>query len=131
MSGKDPEGGGVSKLLSESHVLLITSAHEATTTILWEAMEQAVPVVTVDLFGMADIVQDGVTGVKVPVTTYEETAQKFAEQLDFLIEHPGELKQLALNWRLDSFRYTKDKRAEFYNHLYRQVMDSAQKNSSI
>ena len=86
---------------------------------------------TVDLFGMADIVHDGVTGAKVPVTTYAETAQKFAGRLDFLIEHPDELKRLALNWRQDSFGYTKDKRAEFYNRLYRQAADSVQKNSSI
>ncbi|MFS6559580.1 glycosyltransferase, partial [Parabacteroides distasonis] len=49
--------------------MAITSSMEANTTVLFEAMENCVPVITVDHCGMADVVKDGVTGIKVKMQT--------------------------------------------------------------
>lgn len=114
----------VEKYWKIAHLHIITSAHEANTTVLFEAMEHCVPTLTTDICGMHDIVKDN-TGIKIPVDTYQNVVQNIAEKIDFVAENPNQLYKMACNLRLDSFNYVKEIRAKYYNDLYMNLINKS------
>lgn len=102
----------------KAHLHILTSAYEANTTVMFEAMEECVPSFVFDHFGMADLVKDGVTGRKIPVTDYEPMCSSFATALDEVCENSELLKKWAINLREDSKQYTAEKRTEFFEKCY-------------
>jgi glycosyltransferase involved in cell wall biosynthesis len=69
-----------------SHVHLLTSAHEANSTVMMEAMQYCVPSIAIDHCGMADLIVHERTGLKVKLTNYEDMCIKFAEHIDALVD---------------------------------------------
>jgi len=65
--GRLPRTEAVS-LVHKSHVFVITSLHDMTSTVLIEALSQGVPVVCPDHFGFRDVVTDD-CGIKMPIRT--------------------------------------------------------------
>jgi glycosyltransferase involved in cell wall biosynthesis len=100
---------------------VMTSSMECNSTVIFEAMEHCVPTITTGICGMADIVKDE-TGIKIPVNSWEECVQGFAEKIDYLAENRNELLKMALNLRKDSFNYVKEKRVDFYKGIYDEVL---------
>jgi glycosyltransferase involved in cell wall biosynthesis len=64
----------LSALYREIDVLVLTSLNEGTPVAAIEAMAAALPVVATDVGGVADVVEDGVTGVLVPSGSVAELA---------------------------------------------------------
>jgi glycosyltransferase involved in cell wall biosynthesis len=64
----------LSALYREIDVLVLTSLNEGTPVAVIEAMAAALPVVATDVGGVADVVEDGVTGVLVPSGSVAELA---------------------------------------------------------
>lgn len=107
----------VEKYWMDAHLHIITSAHEANTTVLFEAMEHCVPTITTDICGMHDIVKD-TTGIKIPIDNYQHVVQSFAHEIDQLATDPTRLFDMACKLRLDSFNYVNEMRKKYYNGLY-------------
>ena len=107
---------------ASSHLHVLTSAYEANTTVMFEAMEECVPSIVFDHFGLYDLVKDGKTGRKIPVADYETMCRSFAAALDEICEKPELLGVWAKNLREDSRRYTAEKRAEFFEECYSLAM---------
>lgn len=113
----------VKSYFEKSHLHILTSSYEANTTVMFEAMEECVPSIVFDHFGMTDLVKDGITGRKIPVADYEMMCRTFADILDGLCRNPNQLEVLALNLREDSKKYTVDKRIDFFNKCYKFVLN--------
>lgn len=107
----------VEKYWENAHLHIITSAHEANTTVLFEAMEHCVPTLTTDICGMHDIVKNN-TGIKILVDNYQCVEKRIAEKIDELAENPSKLYDMARELRLDSFNYVSEMRKKYYNGSY-------------
>jgi glycosyltransferase involved in cell wall biosynthesis len=70
-------------LLRQSHVFVITSIQDLTSTVLLEALSQGVPVVCLDHCGFRDVLT-GNCGIKVPVTHRELIEMGLAEAITSL-----------------------------------------------
>lgn len=116
----------VQEYFSHAHLHLLTSAYEANTTVMFEAMEECIPSVVFDHFGMADLVQDGVTGRKISVSSYDVMCRTWAELLDEITENPILLKEWAENLHETSRRYTSEKRVEFFENCYKIAVGSVE-----
>lgn len=113
----------VEKYWKNAHLHIITSAHEANTTVLFEAMEHCVPTLTTDICGMHDIVKNN-TGVKIPVDNYQNVTKAIAEKIDELAANPNKLYDMACELRLDSFNYVSEMREKYYNGLYETLVNN-------
>lgn len=114
----------VLEMYKEAHLLVITSAMEANTTVLFEALENCVPVMTVDHCGMADVVQHENTGIKIPVSDYETMCASFASQIDRVCKNPTLLKTFARNIKLSSYEYSQEYRMDFFEKCYADALSA-------
>lgn len=112
----------VLELYKDAHLMAITSSMEANTTVLFEAMENCVPIITVDHCGMADVVKDGVTGIKVKVQAFEKMADDFARKIDEVCSCPETLLGFAKNIKLNSYEYSQEYRMDFFDKCYSEAI---------
>ena len=71
--------------MKNSHLHVISSLGEATTTVLFEAMSYGVPTMTLDHCGMAGVVCEE-CGIKIPIHSYNQVISDIAKRIDELIE---------------------------------------------
>lgn len=103
-------------------VICLTSDNEGTPVSLIEAQANNLPVVTTDVGGVRDIVQDGETGFIVP----PKNVNQFAEKLGFLIENQEirqKMSQNGWNYVKEKFHYTTlvKNMEEYYLELIEKV----------
>jgi glycosyltransferase involved in cell wall biosynthesis len=70
---------------SRSHIHILTSAYEANSTVMMEAMQHCVPSIAIDHCGMSDLIVHEKTGLKVQLTNYEDMCIEFASYIDTLV----------------------------------------------
>ncbi len=112
----------VLEMYKSAHLMAITSSMEANTTILFEAMENCVPVITVDHCGMADVVKDNETGIKVKVQEFEKMSEDFAQKIDEVCAVPEKLLQFAKNIKSNSYKYSQEYRMQFFDQCYKDAI---------
>lgn len=78
----------VGNLMDQADVFFFTSVSEATSTVTMEAISHGLPVVCFDICGFGPVVGDDM-GVKIPLTTPEDSVFRFADALRNLVEHPA------------------------------------------
>lgn len=105
------------ELVKDSQLMIISSLHEATTTVLWEAMSNCVPVMTLDHKGMHDVINDN-SGFKIKVSTYCQVVNDIANVLNDINENPDILRIKARNLIEDRKDYTWDKRELFFEDVF-------------
>jgi len=79
---------------SRTH-FFFTSLRDSCPMQLLEAMAYSLPVVTLDLHGQADLVNE-TTGLKVAVRTPEQVTTDLARAIEWLYEHPAERLAMGL-----------------------------------
>jgi len=107
----------VQELFDAAHLHVITSIAEANTTVMWEAMEHAVPTMTIDHCGMADVITENI-GIRVPVDEIEKMAETIAKELDVLTQNPCRLKILSDGTLERSKKYQWDERCREFIRFY-------------
>lgn len=112
----------VLKMYKSAHLMAITSSMEANTTVLFEAMENCVPVITVNHCGMADVVKDNFTGIKVAVQNFEKMSEDFARKIDEVCVTPEKLLQFANNIKTNSYEYSQEYRMIFLEQCYKDAI---------
>jgi glycosyltransferase involved in cell wall biosynthesis len=80
----------------QADVFFFTSLRDTGPTQLLEAMAFSLPVVTLDLHGQAELVNNS-TGIRVPVREREEVAEKLAKAIEWMYHHPEERQTMGLN----------------------------------
>lgn len=112
----------VMQLFKESHLHVISSMGEATTTVLFEAMSHAVPTMTLDHCGMAGVVCEK-CGIKIPIKSYNQVVNQMASSIDSLIEHPERIEELS-NGVIDcSKKFMWDNRISIFVDTYTRLID--------
>lgn len=119
----------VFELFKISHIHVITSLGEATTTTLWEAMSNGIPTISLDHCGMHDIICEK-CGILIPILTYEKVIEDLALKLDHLILNPVEINNLSNGVIECANKYTWNQRQDFFNNIYELAIDNWNKRQN-
>ncbi|HEB72214.1 MAG TPA: glycosyltransferase, partial [Nitrospirae bacterium] len=88
--------------------------------VLVEAFAYGLPVVASKLGGMAEIVEDGVTGLHFTPGDPDDLAEK----VRWMIGHPDERKRMGENARrIYEEKYTPERNYEMMRNIYKQAID--------
>lgn len=101
---------------------IISSTLEATTTVLWEAMEHGVPTMTLDHCGMAGVVCEK-CGIKIPLHSYKQITHDMAANIKAIIDNPDKLNALYKGVVECSKKFTWEKRVQIFNEGYRKAIE--------
>lgn len=109
--------------MQEVDIFLFPS-FEAAGMVVLEAMASSLPVICLDYGGPGEMVTDE-CGIKVKPTTLEQTIKELSEAIMRLADNPDLRRKMgeAGRKRVEEF-YTWEKKGEFIQKLYREVMES-------
>ncbi len=117
----------VKDFYAQSDVFFFTSLRDSCPHQLLEAMAYSLPVVTLDLHGQAELVNDA-TGLRVPVRDEEQVVSDLALAIEWMYAHPDERRamgQAGYAFAQSQLWDTKIRRFvdELYPAVMREVMD--------
>ena len=113
----------VQKHLAQSHLHIISSLGEATTTVLFEAMTHGVPTMTLNHCGMSGVVCER-CGIKIPIESYEQVVGQMSSAIDGLIENPEKVKELSQGVISCSENFMWDRRVKIFTDTYSSLVNS-------
>ena len=106
----------------QSDVFFFTSLRDSCPHQLLEAMAYSLPIVTLNLHGQAELVND-TTGIRVPIKTKEQVVSDLARAIEWMYAHPDE--RLAMGQAGYAFAQTQlwdTKVRQFIDELYPAVL---------
>lgn len=80
----------------EHHVFLFCSLRDTSGSQFIEAMAYALPVITLDHQGAGELIPDD-AGIKIKVTTPDETVVEIAHAVEYMFDHPDRCEQMGLS----------------------------------
>lgn len=107
----------------QSHLHIITSLGEATTTVLFEAMAKGIPTLALDHCGMAGVITER-AGIKIKINTYDQVINDIAANIQFLIEHPDRINQLSAETIKSAKTYLWSERSKFLNQKIEEAIET-------
>jgi glycosyltransferase involved in cell wall biosynthesis len=112
----------VQKEMSRASFLVMPSEwYEGFPMVLVESFSQGLPIIASRLGGMAEIIEDGVTGRHFEAGNTEDLVEK----VRWMNSHPEECKRMGLNARkVYEEKYTPEKNYDILTDIYQQVIDS-------
>jgi len=111
----------VRNVLSQGHILLFTSLRDSTGAQLFEALGASMPVVTLDHHGARVLIHDRV-GIRVPVTTPDETVAGLAEAIEKLHRRPALRERMGEAGVAEVAQQTVSARSVSFERVYRAVI---------
>jgi len=109
------------ELFTSSDVLLFPSLRDAQGTIVLEAMARGMPLITLDHQGVGQMVPPE-AGIKIPVTTPEQTTSGLADAMRLLADDPQRRAAMGKAAARCAAENTWHKRAERMTLLYEEVL---------
>lgn len=110
----------VNLCMQKSDVFFFTSIHEATSTVIVEAVQNHLPIVCHDTCGFGTVVSDKI-GRKISIGNPESSVKGFSKAIRFLYNNPDLLKQMSANCEETMLQLTWESKArkmiELYNNL--------------
>jgi glycosyltransferase involved in cell wall biosynthesis len=109
----------VPQLLAASNVFILPSRWEGMPNVVLEAMAAGLCVITTDVEGIPELIQDGVNGIVVPV----ESAARLAKAIEFVLANTGFAREAgAKSQQLVREQFTIDKITREYDQHYRRFL---------
>lgn len=109
------------EIMQQSHVFIITSLSDATSTVLLEALSNGIPVIALNHLGFANVITDK-CGIKIDIYSQKQVITDLAKAIDYLCTHEKYrmlLSQGAIN-RAKEFSWKE--KALIIHHIYQQVI---------
>lgn len=106
---------------------ILPSLTEQCSYVIIEMLMHGIPIITTTASGLAEMTEDGISSLQVPVIEYPDRVEMdttlLADKILYLLEHPTEAKRLRKNARkLYEERYSRDvfrnNMLNFYHSLY-------------
>lgn len=110
------------RIMAASHVMLITSLRDLTSTVTIEALAMGLPIVCLDHCGFAGVVDD-TCGIKVPVRTPAVAVAGLAAGMARLAADEDLRFELAQGAVLRAQDFSWEKKAEAVDKIYQRVVD--------
>lgn len=111
----------VQGLMRKADVFFFTSIAEGTPHVVLEAISNNLPVICFDVCGHGDSVNEQV-GVKVPLSTPQQSINDFAEKITYLFNHRDVLKRMSENCKARQEELSWDNKAKQMISLYKKVL---------
>ena len=108
-------------IVHDSHVFIITSIKDLTSTVVLEALSQGVPVICPDHCGFSDVITSD-CGIKVSVKTPRQLECDLSTAIRKLFDEENERKRLAVGALRRIKEFSWDKKAVEINAIYQAVM---------
>ena len=109
------------EIYQSADVLILPSFREATGSVLLEAMANGLPVVTINKYGGA-IILDNETGWLYEGSSKEEYIENLKNILLYCIQNPDEVKRKGLNARRRAEEFTWEKKMENFQRVYNSLV---------
>ena len=110
------------EVMSEAHLLVISSLKDLTSTVLLEGLALGLPVVCPDHCGFSDAVTDA-CGIKVPPTDLETLVSGFSRAIREIEANEPRRKQMSSAASERARDYTWDKRKGQLDRIYRSTIE--------
>lgn len=101
-------------------LFLFSSLRDSSVTQLLEAMSVALPYITLDLNGAKVLLPED-TGIKIPVTTPQETVKAFTEAIEFMYRNPEKRKQIGINGYHFAKAESWEKKSKLITQYYQEL----------
>lgn len=111
----------VQELMQQSDLFFFTSVAEGTPHVVLEAIGNNLPVLCFDTCGHGDSVNDKV-GIKIPLTTPEQSVKDFAEKIEYLYSNRDVLKRMSDNCAERQEELSWDNKARQMVDMYHQIL---------
>ena len=112
----------VFNLMSSSHLLFFTSVSEATSSVIFEAMQCGLPVLCFNTCGFGAVVNDRI-GLKIELSEPHTSAREFAKVIKSLCDNRQLLEQLSANCYQELEKYSWDAKAKRVLSIYNQLLE--------
>lgn len=109
------------KEMQNASLILFTSVNEETSTVVLEAISNRLPVLCFDTCGMSKVVTEDI-GIKIPLTTPEQSVKEFANKIDYLYYHRELLEQMSENCPKRAKELSWDNKAKLVLNLYKETL---------
>jgi len=112
----------VQQIFKRSHLHIITSLGEGNPTIIWEAMANAIPTMSLDHCGMSGVICDK-CGIKIPIRSFSQVVDDIAIHISNIIEDPKIIQKLSKGVIECSEKYMwNEKRIQIFNEAYENAI---------
>lgn len=101
-------------------VFVMPSIRETTGTVLLEAMSQGLPIITVNRFGGATLLDDNI-GWLYDGVDRDSFIEKLKNDVEYCIMNRGEVKRRGQKARKKAEQYTWENKNQFYQKIYRNL----------
>lgn len=110
----------VQRLMKEADIFFFTSVAEGTPHVVLEAIGNSLPIVSFDVCGQGDSVNEKV-GIKIPLSNPQKSVDDFAKEITYLYENPAMLQQLAAGCKERQKKLSWESKALQMVELYKQM----------
>jgi len=113
-------------LLKLAHLHVITSLGEGTTTVLFEAMANGIPTITLNHCGMKDVVCEK-CGVKIALQSEDQIINDISRAISDFIKNPEKINRLSEGLRVCAKSYSWENRRKLFNGFYNLAIENWRK----
>ncbi len=110
------------KEISASDILFFTSVLEATSTVIFEALQSNTPVLCHDTCGFGNVIDD-TCGVKIPLVNVSSSIKMFSKRIDQLLENPKKLRDLQHGCKERIKDYYWDEKGKKIYDIYKKCLN--------
>ena len=111
----------MNKEYENADVLVFCSLRESSGTVILEAMKNALPIIALNRFGAA-LILDNDNSWKITGNSLEELKKSFTEAIVECCEHPMVMRKKGQQAFLDAYSLTWSKKVSFYQQLYESIL---------
>jgi glycosyltransferase involved in cell wall biosynthesis len=107
--------------MRNADLFLFTSVNEDTSTVVLEAISNRLPVLCFDTCGMSAVITEQV-GIKIPLSTPEQSIKDFANRIAYLYDHRNTLVAMSQNCQQRAEELSWENKAKKMMSLYEDVL---------
>lgn len=108
------------QIMQDSHLFVITSLSDATSTVLLEALSLGLPIVTLNHLGFSNIVNND-CGIKIDIKSKQQVITDLAQAIGKLCQNEAERMRLAQGALKRSTDFTWEEKAVLINNIYQDI----------
>jgi glycosyltransferase len=87
------------ELYNIADIGIIPSLHEEFGFVAIEMMSYKIPIIVNDTYGLSEIVDDGINGIKVSINSRKKSSEDLVDKISYLIDNPEIRKKIGINAR--------------------------------
>lgn len=118
--GKIPREDALN-VMGDSHLFVITSLKDLTSSVLLEALSLGVPVICPAHCGFSDVVDES-CGVKIPVGDADQMSKAFLDTITMLAQDEKQRRALSCGALVRAKKYSWDNKSTQLEEIYQQVL---------